>query len=201
MIGLRTRGGIASRRRTRPGILPVMRFRLLAAAALCSAILPACKGPGEADLPFDRPPPEETDTTPTLVTARWPFWPIRMRLHPLSMITDDPETGRPIVEARIELVDEFGHTTKGVGQVRFELYDVDPREAAVPPLEEWNVDIRAAEPNAAHYDPITQTYLFRLQFDAGMAPDGARWLRAYYLSVDGRKFESTMRLRGGAPPR
>jgi hypothetical protein len=52
----------------------------------------------------------------------WPYWPRRMRIHPLTQFATNRDTGQLIIEARIEFFDEHGHTCKGVGQVLLDLH-------------------------------------------------------------------------------
>jgi len=136
----------------------------------------------------------ESEAGPIL-DARWPFWPEQMRIHPLTMRSVDPDSGRPIIEARIELTDSVGDTTKCVAQFRLELYEGEPRNADDAAVSVWNADLRDLETNRLHYDKVTQTYLFRLGFDEQAPEFTDPWLRVYVLSVTGRKFESTSKVR------
>ena len=70
----------------------------------------------------------------------WPFWPTRMRLHPLSRVGVDAESGQAVIEVRLELFDDTGDTVKGVGQVRIDLHQlpVPAGSASMPPLATWN---------------------------------------------------------------
>ncbi len=147
----------------------------------------AVEGPSETS-GFDQPTAPSVSSA--IINARWPFWPERMRLHPLTHLTVDYETGEPILEARLEFRDQIGDMVKAVGQARFDLHDRDPRLGVTRTLESWEQDIRDTEVNGRHYDELTQTYVFRLQLHNIKPPDGAT-LRAYFLSISGRRFEVT----------
>ena len=149
-----------------------------------AAPITSASGPGAFVAPDEGP----------IVDARWPFWPVRMRLHPLTMLSVDPDSDQQIIEARVELLDQFGDTTKCMAQFRFELHDHKPQSAADQPLREWNTDLRDLETNRLHYDQVTQTYLFRLGLDEG-AIAGEPHLRVFVVSVTGRKFDHTIPLR------
>ncbi len=130
----------------------------------------------------------------------WPFWPRRMRIHPLTRLVNDENLGHLVIEVRIELRDDFNHTTKGVGQVRFDLYDASDAGGDTP-LTTWDrdtdtdklLDLRDLTLNARYYDDITRTYLFRLGVDPADLPAEPQ-LRAYFLSADGQTLTATYRL-------
>ena len=116
-----------------------------------------------------------TAGTATLSADDWPFVPVAMRVHPFTALAyepnaeadaDDADEARMLVlEARLELMDQLGHATKGVGEWRFELY-VEPRAAsrqARQRLEVWQAEMMTVEANSRHYDPITRTYAFKLR--------------------------------------
>lgn len=91
--------------------------------------------------------------------ATWPFRPATLRLHPLThaLRSDDKVS---VIEARVEFFDRFGHTTKGLGLLRFELHTTGGRR-----LASWEIDVRAVDASMRHYDDVTRTYLFRLGLD------------------------------------
>lgn len=159
--------------------------------ALCAAALfigcARSQGPAETS-GFDQPAAPSPSSA--VINARWPFWPVRMRLHPLTRLTTDQETGEPIIEARLEFRDQVGDMVKSVGQARFDLHDRDPRLGVTRTLESWELDLRDIDVNRVHYDDLTQTYVFRLQLN-GIEPPTDAALRAYFLSVSGRRYEVT----------
>ncbi len=130
-------------------------------------------------------------TTPT--DARWPFWPVKMRIHPLTRVVPDEASSRLVIEARIELRDQHNHTTKGYGEVRFDLFDAAVTGEQTP-IKEWNQDLRDLDRNRLYYDEVTRTYLFRLGIDPADLP-AEPVLLAYYLSADERSFSATYELR------
>jgi hypothetical protein len=126
--------------------------------------------------------------------AAWPFWPAHMRLHPLTRLTGDTQTGEQIIECRIEFEDPDHQTCRAVGQLTLQLY---PDSAAATgsrnALQTWNQDLRDLELNRRQYDDVTRTYLFRLQLT--QPPPAGSELRAYFLSSDGKRMNAEMRLR------
>lgn len=112
------------------------------------------------------------------------FGPVAMRLHPLSRIvlapplfaaTTAPATapaaapralppGSPLVEARMELTDQFGDTGKGVGDLTLELYaySVLGLDRRGDRIDRWSFDLSTPERNIRAWDAITRTYVFKL---------------------------------------
>jgi hypothetical protein len=113
----------------------------------------------------------------------WPYWPRRMRIHPLTQFATNRDTGQLIIEARIEFFDEHGHTCKGVGQVLLDLHATGSGRNSEP-LETWALDLVDPAVNYDHYDELTRTYLFRLEFDPRVLPERPE-LWAYFRSADG----------------
>ncbi len=131
-------------------------------------------------------------TTPT--DARWPFWPVKMRIHPLTRVVPDEASSRLVIEARIELRDQHNHTTKGYGTIRFDLFDGAARAESQTPIEQWNEDLRDLNSNRLYYDEVTRTYLFRLGIDPADLP-AEPLLRAYYYVSEDDYFKATYELR------
>jgi hypothetical protein len=97
------------------------------------------------------------------------FTPVKMRLHPLSRIVP-PSTGpEPVVEARVELMDQFGDICKGAGVVYCELfvYDALRTDHHGDRIGLWNFDLSKPEANKQHWDNITRTYLLKLPMPQG----------------------------------
>ncbi len=117
-----------------------------------------------------------------------------MRIHPLTRVVPDDTSSRLVIEARIELRDQHNHTTKGYGEVRFDLFDSASGAGDRARIKEWNEDLRDLNRNRLYYDEVTRTYLFRLGIDSADLPAEPR-LRAYFLSVDDRSFSATYELR------
>ena len=96
------------------------------------------------------------------------FTPAKMRLHPLSRFTPTP----PVLEARVELTDQFGDIGKGVGTIVFNLfaYDALSFDHKGKRLGQWPASLTTPQENRDHWDAITRTYLFKLPLE-GNAPD------------------------------
>lgn len=128
----------------------------------------------------------------------WPFRPASIRLHPFTQISQtelgvasDSEQAKSqaknpdqkagvmlMVDARVELLDQLGDVTKGVGSFRFELYDVGASAAHQGEdlrLQKWEAPLLTLEQNERLYDSITRTYWFRLPLDE--APPANRPLK------------------------
>lgn len=127
------------------------------------------------------------------VVPPWPFWPVGMRLHPLTRLAIDQQSGDQIIECRVEFHDSDGLTSKAVGQLTLQLYAGGSTPTGTGALETWNQDLRDLQLNHRQYDDVTRTYLFRLQ-TAQPLPIGSE-LRAFFLSTDGRRMNAEMRLR------
>lgn len=133
------------------------------------------------------------DTQGDVERPEWPYWPVAMRLHPLTRLTTDPQTGQTIIECRIEFVDGDAQTSKAVGQLTLQVYPDSVTPTGSGALETWNQDLRDAAINRRQYDDVTRTYLFRLQATQPL-PAGCE-VRAFFLSADGRRMNAAMRLR------
>lgn len=127
------------------------------------------------------------------VVPVWPFWPVGMRLHPLTRLAIDPVSGEQVIECRVEFQDIDGLTSKAVGQLTLQVYPDGVTATGTGALETWNQDLRDLQLNHRQYDDVTRTYLFRLQ-TAQPLPIGCE-LRVFFLSVDGRRMNAEMRLR------
>src|ERR1051325_10494207 len=58
----------------------------------------------------------------------WPFQPVSVRIHPFTSLRL-AGMGGPSLDARIEFIDPAGDVTKGVGDLRFELYAEPAKES------------------------------------------------------------------------
>ena len=131
-------------------------------------------------------------TTPT--DDPWPFRPTRLRIHPLTQVIMDEKTSEPVIEVRIEFIDPYGHTTKGVGQIRVDLLAKKGSKNAEEPIAIWSRDLRDLEVNLEFYDEVTQTYLFRLGLEGKELPANSR-INAYFLAADGLRLETKYQLQ------
>jgi hypothetical protein len=124
----------------------------------------------------------------------WPYWPTTMRIHPLSRLVTDADSGRTVIEARIEFLDRDGQTTRACGQLRIDLYDASAN-FPTQPVTTWEMDLRDLAINRQRYDDVTRTYLFPLDTELDPLPRRPE-LRAYFLSADGRPLtEDVLRLQ------
>lgn len=91
--------------------------------------------------------------------------PKRVRIHPFSDVTRAPK-GALRIEVRIEAVDAFGDATKMFGKFRFEVYALKPRslDERARLLETWDVSVMGGQENILHWDGITRTYVFKLDW-------------------------------------
>ena len=140
-------------------------------------------------------PPGQPGKAEDSADAVWPFWPERMRLHPLTRLTSDAQLGRPIIECRVEFQDIDGQTTKATGQVRFELVEGGSDDATAAPRRSWpEQDLRDLKTNRLRFDDVTRTYLFPIDVKADDLAGGPR-LWAYFLSADGRLMKDSFTIR------
>ena len=135
----------------------------------------------------------KTQTQGSGTAANWPYWPVAMRIHPLTRLTNDPLSSQAIVECRLEFTDSDGQTSRAVGQLTVQLYPDGVTPTGSGAMETWNQDLRDPLANRQQYDDVTRTYLLRLQLT--QPPAAGCELRAFFLSSDGQRLAATMRLR------
>jgi hypothetical protein len=113
-----------------------------------------------------------------------------MRIHPLTRLARDPDTGEPWIDVRIELFDRDGQTVRGCGRIRIDLHEATDLEAALAPpvVASWEIDLSDLTYNALRFDPVTRTYLFPLELEPDQLGDSPL-LRAYYETGDGRRLK------------
>jgi hypothetical protein len=115
----------------------------------------------------------------------WPFWPVRMRIHPLTRVAMDSGSEQLVIEARLEFLDADGHTTRATGQVLFQLMNGPNESDDAPPRRAWpEQDLRDLKVNRTRFDDVTSTYLFPIDVDRDDLADGPE-LRAYFVSSNG----------------
>ena len=93
--------------------------------------------------------------------------PKSVRLHPFTGTrTFDAAGGVKGLEVRIEAFDASGDSTKAFGEFRFELYEFVANSANPKGrrLGVWSENILQPNRNQLHWDSITRTYLFKLQW-------------------------------------
>jgi hypothetical protein len=111
--------------------------------------------------------------------------PKEIRIHPFTGTrTFDDAGGIKGIDVRIEAVDAYGDATKAFGDFRFELYTFkenspDPKKQRIAL---WEVPLMDPKTNLTHWDNITRTYEFKLQWDQAI-PVGQKFvLVAVYSS-------------------
>lgn len=123
------------------------------------------------------------------IDTGWPFWPRRMRVHPLSQFVTDRATGKLLIEARIEFSDGYGHTCKAFGQIVIALHDADRSQFTAQEIAKWPEDLTDLDLNEVYFDDVTGTYLFRLEIqDITLPPESE--LRAIFHSADGMRLRA-----------
>jgi len=104
------------------------------------------------------------------------FAPTAIRLHPLSRILGSATTTAPatqpagglVLEARVELTDQFSDPTKSPGTLKLELFDQPPLTHKGPLLQTWSYSIDTPQDNQAHWDRTTRTYFFKLPLNGDL---------------------------------
>jgi len=136
------------------------------------------------------------------VSARsWPFWPQRLRVHPLTQFVTDRRTGRELLEVRVEFFDPYGHTCKAFGRIMIEVYDANDfnADASVQWIGDHEMDLTELEVNAERYDDVTRTYLFSLEVEDLPIPKSAE-VRVYFQAGDGTRLQAAYVLPDREPP-
>lgn len=117
-----------------------------------------------------------SQTAPTVldeaaIDAGWPFAPVSVRIHPLTRLRIDDRTERPVIEARVELLDVDGMTTRGLGFLTLMLGRSYQGGIAPEDVIEWDCDLNDLSTNRLRFDDVTRTYLLRLDLNAGDVPE------------------------------
>lgn len=171
---------------TPPSPLPLLAAATIAAAALF--VIGACAtepAPSRAPLPpASGPRAGQADGRGPRNGDADALLPERMRIHPLTRVTRDPE-GEPQLALHLELKDRYGHNIKALGYLRVELSGAGQDAAAAgdptggadddarPRSVYWEIDLRDPERNALMYDDlISRTYLIHL---GGLPPWVIAW--------------------------
>jgi hypothetical protein len=166
---------------------------VLALATLCVG----CAPKGGAPPPAGEEMPESSATR----VAPWPFQPTRIRIHPLTRIREgvNEQTGEPetYIDLQLDLQDQFGHSTKGIGELRFELYPAGEEQRS-DRLEFWLIDISDLEVNRVQYDWVTRMYRINLVVPPQRLAQQRRFrLHAYLSTPGGQRMEHEAEVRWG----
>ncbi|MCK4872739.1 MAG: hypothetical protein KAS72_08455 [Phycisphaerales bacterium] len=123
----------------------------------------------------------------------WPFRPVRMRIHPLTQLSRDAETGQPLIDLYVECRDSFGHTTKALGKLRFSLHSgTDPEDLNIRNhLQTWTQDITDLEQNFDHYEWVTRLYRFNLMLPPGQQSRQHLIMKATLHTPEGELLSTT----------
>lgn len=107
-----------------------------------------------------------------------------IRIHPFTgMRTFDETGGIKGIDVRIETVDAYGDAAKAFGNFRFEMYEflpnsIDPKGKRIAT---WEEALLKSKKNLLHWDKITRTYKFKLQWDKPI-PIGKRFVLVVIFS-------------------
>lgn len=128
---------------------------------------------------------------------RLAFPPVRMSIHPLSRIVEDPKTGGRRIEAHVELIDAHDHLVKGLGQFRFEVAEIGGEPLRLPDGSRmnWRVDARTPESASAPFDPLTRTYRFVLTDLPTNRDREALRLRVTFIPLTGERLSDERDVR------
>ena len=124
---------------------------------LAAAVLPACQNGGVSS--------SSGQQVPYPVSLMLPK---SIHIHPFTgMRTFDEVGGVRGIDARIEARDAYGDTTRAFGDFRFELYSFRPNslDPKNKKIASWDVSLLDSKDNNLHWDGITRTYKFKLQWD------------------------------------
>jgi len=136
--------------------------RILPLAWLAAMTLPACQGFLSPRTPTSQPVPYPVSL----------MLPKSIGIHPFTgMRVFDEAGGIKGIDVRIEVKDAYDDTTRAFGDFRFELYtfranDIDPKGVKIA---SWDVPLTDPKANRLHWDNITRTYKFRLQWGQAIA--------------------------------
>jgi hypothetical protein len=141
----------------------------LIASALLTAHVAGCNG-GKFDLkaPWDSPAAQKPEPAQRPVPEPIHLLlPKAIRVHPFTGTrTFDQAGGIKGIDVRIEALDAFGDSTKAFGKFFFALhqYVADNPEPKGRQIANWEEDLLEPKKNLLHWDSITRTYEFKLQW-------------------------------------
>jgi hypothetical protein len=178
--------------------LPILLITLVAAMAGCDAL----QFKGETKPPVLPPTPHGPAVTPN--PAKWPFRPTTVHVDPLSSIGYDKRTKQWVLESRLMLLDIEGHPTKGLGRLRFELYQISDRQSTADQgrrAELWNDSIADPDAGKEHYDVLTHGYVFYLRLKSP-PPNTDLKLLVQFTDDRGKRMldQAIVRKRAGSEP-
>lgn len=125
------------------------------------------------------------------VEGGWPWRPSDMRVHELTRITRANDSGKRMVEVRVEFLDRDRDPTKAHGTLIVELTRV--KEGDKP--ERVVLDLADPEVSKKYYEKVTGTYVVRINANLpGLVPGRHIKVVAIYQGLDGALFKSSREL-------
>ncbi|MFG0275894.1 MAG: hypothetical protein ACF8QF_12650 [Phycisphaerales bacterium] len=132
------------------------------------------------------------------------FRPESIRIHPLTRVIASGDGAGTLIDAHVELFDRWGHPTKGLGTMRFELFRSGAGGIGTGPeggIDRAEVDLTDPEINSTrYYDSATRTYRMYLE----SPPDAASLtmsLVVTFVTSDGRRLRDEYALGTRVLPR
>ncbi|MDG2291165.1 MAG: hypothetical protein P8L37_00780 [Phycisphaerales bacterium] len=95
------------------------------------------------------------------VITDWTYAPESIRIHPLSRVKFNEAGDQARVEARIEMRDRDGFSTRGLGDLT--LFLSGSSDMGSHTQVEWQCDLSTVDMNGKQYDCVTRTYLAHLE--------------------------------------
>lgn len=173
---------------------------LVVMSALSCETNPEAPGPiepiaGDSVIRTGDPDAVRSDSDSPSSSARsetWPFRARQVRIHPVthSAVTDGQ---RSMIEAHVEFFDQFGHSTKSRGQLRFELREIESGDGSAP-IAAWVLDLDDLDENSRRFQPVMRTYQFDLSLDRTDV-SGKTLNLVLEADVAGRTMSDTIRIR------
>ena len=130
----------------------------------------------------------------------WPFWPVKMRFHPLTRMVIKENELKCTLEARVEFTDLEKDISKALGQINIKLFETHSDGRVSEIIETWDIDLEKLKDNRLYYSVITRTYLFRLELDTDKLRENME-LVAKFNSADGQVFNADIILEITPPPK
>ena len=161
--------------------------------ALLGAIVVAFGGALAGCGKMSRPKPDRGPMPDGTVRIDWPFWPVSMRVHPLTRFVRNAD-GLLDLELRLEFFDPDGDPTKAAGSLRVDLFDAD--RVGSPAISQWNIDLADLDENDLRFEDVVRTYLFKLRVEENILQRSPE-VRVYFLGSDQAKMEARSAIRTG----
>ena len=97
------------------------------------------------------------------------FTPVSLSVHPLSHISLE-DGGGVVLEACVQLKDRDGLPVRGLGILEVSLQQGGASGEAILTRRSWERDLSNARINLATFDPMTRSYLLRIDLEGGIVP-------------------------------